>query len=202
MTSDAPVQLAAREPDAALPSAPTFEFEPHNCFACGSLNEGGLHLQLHLEHERSWAELTLDERFEGWAGMAHGGIIATILDEVMAWALVAEESWGVTARMTIDFKRPVMVGEPIRGEGWIVRSRRRLVETAGRIVGADGTLLATAEAVYVAADATRKRELQERYGYRIRAARATGQTATPDSVDAVRPAGGPPAARRLAEPPL
>ncbi len=201
MTSDAPVQLAAREPDAALASVPTFEFEPHNCFACGSLNEGGLHLQLHLEHERSWAELTLDDRFEGWAGIAHGGIIATILDEVMAWALVAEESWGVTARMTIDYKRPVMVGESIRGEGWIVRSRRRLVETAGRVVGADGTLLATAEAVYVAADATRKRELQERYGYRIRAARTTGEAATPDSVDAL-PAGDPPAARRLPEPPL
>ena len=68
--------------------------------------------------------------------MTHGGIIATILDEVMAWALVAEDNWGVTARMTLDFKRPVAVGTKVRAEGWIVRSRRRLIETAGQIVDA------------------------------------------------------------------
>ncbi len=188
MTSDAPVDQAIAGRGGAASPVPSFEFEPHNCFACGSLNEGGLQLQLHLEHERSWAEVTLDDRFEGWAGIAHGGIIATILDEVMAWALVAAENWGVTARMTIDYKRPVMVGTLIRGEGWIVRARRRLVETAGRIVDADGTLLATAEGVYVAADEARKRELQERYGYRIRASREPGRTDTPAPVAA---AGGP-----------
>lgn len=196
MTSDAPVEQALTGQGRALSPASSFEFEPHNCFACGSLNDGGLQLQLHLEHERSWAEVTLDDRFEGWAGIAHGGIIATILDEVMAWALVAAENWGVTARMTIDYKRPVMVGTLIRGEGWIVRARRRLVETAGRIVDADGTLLATAEAVYVAADEARKRELQERYGYRIRASRETGQAATPAPVDAPSGSDSPRAGRR------
>jgi uncharacterized protein (TIGR00369 family) len=148
-----------------------FEFEPHNCFACGSLNEHGLHLDLHLGDRRSWTQLILDPRFEGWAGIAHGGIIATILDEVMAWALVAEENWGVTARMKVDYRRPILVGTPIRGEGWIVRSRRRLVDTAGRIVDADGNILASAEAVYVAADEARKRELRARYGYRVREVR-------------------------------
>ena len=154
---------------------PSFEFKPHNCFACGELNEHGLHLSLHLEERRSWAEFTLEERFEGWAGVTHGGIIATILDEVMAWALVAEDNWGVTARMNLEFKRPVPVGTKVRADGWIVRSRRRLVDTAGQIVDADGAVLATAEAVYVAAGEERKRELMERYGVRIRSARATGQ---------------------------
>jgi uncharacterized protein (TIGR00369 family) len=154
---------------------PTFEFQPHNCFACGELNEHGLKLQLHLQERRSWTELVLEERFEGWAGVTHGGIIATILDEVMAWALVAEDNWGVTARMTLDFKRPVAVGTKVRAEGWIVRNRRRLIDTAGQIVDADGNLLATGEAVYVAAGEERKRELMERYGVRIRYARETGE---------------------------
>lgn len=154
---------------------PTFEFEPHNCFACGELNEHGLQLKLHLGERRSWTEFVLDERFEGWQGVTHGGILATILDEVMAWALVAEDNWGVTARMTIDFKRPVAVGTSVRAEGWIVRNRRRLVDTAGQIVDSNGTLLASAEAVYVAANEERKRELMARYGVRIRNARATGE---------------------------
>lgn len=154
---------------------PTFEFEPHNCFACGELNEHGLKLQLHLEERRSWSEFVLDDRFEGWRGVTHGGIIATILDEVMAWALVAEDNWGVTARMSLEFKRPVLVGTRVRAEGWIVRSRRRLVDTAGQVVDSQGNVLATAEAIYVAADEERKRELMERYGVRIRAARETGE---------------------------
>ena len=153
---------------------PTFEFEPHNCFACGELNEHGLQLKLHLEERRSWTEFVLDDRFEGWRGVTHGGIIATVLDEVMAWALVAEDNWGVTARMTLEFKRPVPIGTRVRAEGWIVRSRRRLVDTAGQVVDGEGNVLATAEAVYVAADEKRKRELMERYGVRIRSARETG----------------------------
>jgi uncharacterized protein (TIGR00369 family) len=158
-----------------LQDAPAYEFEPHNCFACGELNEHGLKLKLHLGERRSWSEFVLDDRFEGWAGIIHGGIIATILDEVMAWALVAEDNWGVTARMSLDFKRPVPVGTRIRAEGWVVRSRRRLVDTAGQIVDANGAILAQGEAVYLAASEERKRELMAQYGVRIRNARATGE---------------------------
>ena len=105
------------------------------------------------ERGRSWTELTLDRRFEGWDGIAHGGIICTILDEVMAWALVAEDNWGVTARMNVEFKRPVQIGRPIRADGWVTRSRRRVVDTAGRIIDAEtGETLATAEGTFVAAD--------------------------------------------------
>ena len=70
----------------------------------------------------------------------------------MAWSLVAQDNWGVTARLAVDFRRPVPVGRPIRAEGWVVRARRRLVDTAGHIVDASGTVLASAEAVYLAAD--------------------------------------------------
>jgi acyl-coenzyme A thioesterase PaaI-like protein len=144
-----------------------FEFAAHNCFACGTLNAHGLHLALHLEPERCWTELELDRRFEGWEGIAHGGIISTILDEVMAWSLVATDNWGLTARLNVDFRRPMHIGTPVRAEGWIISSRRRIVETAARIVDrASGEELATATGLYVAADAARKRELQARYGFR------------------------------------
>jgi len=165
------------------PSGPGFEIEPHHCFACGTLNEHGLHLDLHLERGRSWVELAIDDRFQGWDEIVHGGILTTILDEVMAWALVAEDNWGLTARLSVEFKAPVRTGQAIRADGWITRSRKRIVDTEARIVdAADGSLLATATGVYVAADAARKRELAARYG--VRRLQATERTAgAPGPVD-------------------
>ena len=161
MTSDATATAVVRAPGT------TFEFSPHNCFACGTLNTHGMRLEIHIEEGRSWTELRLEQRFEGWEGIAHGGILCTILDEVMAWSLVGADNWGVTARLAVNFKRPVPVDQPIRAEGWVTEMRRRLVTTSGSIVDvADGTLLASADALYVAATQDRKRELQERYGFR------------------------------------
>ena len=144
------------------------EIQPHNCFACGSLNTHGLRLELHADDGRCWTDVALPKRFEGWEGIAHGGIICTVLDEVMAWALVEHDLWGVTARMAVEFKRPVPVERAIRGEGWIVEARRRLVTAGGRLIDpADGTVLATAEALFVGASPEKKAELQARYTVRI-----------------------------------
>ncbi len=152
----------------AAGSALTIEVAPHHCFACGALNEHGIHLDLHVDGDRCWTDLALADRFQGWDGIAHGGIVCTILDEVMAWSLAATDNWGLTARMSVEFKRPVPLGVPIRGEGWITSIRRRLVETEARIVDpASGSVLATATATYVAADAARKAELQARYRFRL-----------------------------------
>ena len=164
MTSE--TRSPARPPGPVLGDQ-AFELAPHNCFACGTLNEHGLGLQIHVERSRAWTELELEPQFEGWEGIAHGGILCTILDEVMAWSLVGEDNWGVTARMSVVFKKPVPVGTRLRADGWMTRSRRRLMETEARIVDATtGAALATATGVYVAADETRKRELQRRYGFR------------------------------------
>ena len=154
----------------ALPEAGLvrFEFRPHNCFACGTLNAHGLHLVLHVEHGRSWTVLALDRGFEGWEGIAHGGIISAILDEVMAWSLVGADNWGVTARLTVNFKRPVPIGEPLRAVGVVTRERRRLVDATAELrLVESGELLATAEGVYMAAGPDRKRELREKYGFRL-----------------------------------
>lgn len=154
------------------------EVEPHNCFACGSLNEGGIHLDLHVDGDRCWTELTLADRFQGWDGIAHGGIVCTILDEVMAWSLAATDNWGLTARMSVDFKKPVRLGSRIRAEGWVAANRRRIIHTGSRIVDlSTGELLATGEGTYVAAGDERKRELQARYRLRLAPAANVGRSA-------------------------
>ncbi len=141
-----------------------FRLRPHNCFACGELNDAGLRLKLHLSPDRCWTELTASSRYEGWEGVIHGGIVSTILDEVMGWALIARDSWGVTARFSIQFKKPVTVGRTIRAEAWVTGTRRRLQEVEGHIVDAEtGEELATAQAIYVAAPEAKKREQKARY---------------------------------------
>lgn len=149
-----------------VPGVPRFEVAPHNCFACGTLNVHGLGLVLHVGSRRAWTETVLRPEFEGWEGIAHGGVLCTVLDEVMAWALVAEDNWGLTARMSVDFKRPARIGVAIRAEGWTTRSGRRLSGTAGHIVeSGSGMVIARATGLYMAADEPRKQELRRRYGF-------------------------------------
>ena len=132
--------------------------------------------------------MALERRFEGWDGVIHGGILCTILDEVMAWALVGEDNWGVTARMAVDFRKPVAVGMPIRAEGWITRcaaSDRRDRRPHRRCRDRDRA--ATATGTYVAADPARKRDLRERYGVRRAGSAGDARPADPPRpVDAAR----------------
>jgi uncharacterized protein (TIGR00369 family) len=141
-----------------------FTFEPHECFACGELNEHGLRLQLHATDEGCWTELTLDPRFQGWESVAHGGIVTTLLDEVMAWSVIGRDTWGVTARLNVSFRRPVPIGRPIRAEGWVVEDRRRMFRTAGRVIDTgSGAVLAEGEGTFVVAPPEQLRLLKARY---------------------------------------
>jgi uncharacterized protein (TIGR00369 family) len=145
-----------------------YEIAPHACFACGELSAHGLRLRLHAAGETCWTEVTLERDFQGWEGIAHGGIIATILDEVMAWSLASADAWGFTARMTIDYKRPTLVGRRLRAEGQLLQRRRRVFTTSGRLVDVEsGEVLAAAGGTYIAAPPERQADLKARYQFRI-----------------------------------
>ena len=174
-------------------------YAPHHCFACGELNEHGLHMALHAQDGRCWSDLTLDARFQGWDEIAHGGILATVLDEVMAWTLVTNDAWSVTAKLTVAFHRPVPIGRPIRAEGWIVETRRRVSRTAASITDAGtGEVLASAEGMYVAASAERRAELEARYAFRLAPAETAGwaEARPGDPTDPTGSGAGPRSARK------
>ena len=165
MTSEV---LRVGRPSSAGAEDLALEIAPHNCFACGELNRDGLQLRMHLTANGSWTEIALDRRFEGWAGITHGGILATLADEAMAWSLFSDDQLGLTARLAIDFRKPAPIERALRAEGWITDRRRLRYETAARVVDREtGELLAEATGTYVAAPPSRARELRERYGIRV-----------------------------------
>ena len=191
MTSD--VRAAGRTSPLKRDRQGAFEFEPHHCFACGELNEHGLHLELHTDPAGSWTELTLRPEFQGWDSVVHGGIIATLLDEVMAWAVIGRGTWGVTARMGVAFRRPIRTGQPIRAEGWVVAEGRRAVKAAGHVLDAvSGEVLASGESTFVAVPSAELTRLQARYGMRRVGPQGRGEDVAGDiteSVDARQPVG-------------
>jgi len=144
-----------------------FEFEPHHCFACGELNEHGMHLELHTDPTGSWLETTLAQKFQGWDSIAHGGIVCTLLDEVMAWSVIGRGTWGMTARFAVQWRKPVPTGRSIRAEGRVTEEKRRLFRTEGRVVDPEsGEVYATAEATFVAVPPAELERLKARYSWR------------------------------------
>ena len=140
--------------------------DDHNCFGCGRLNPHGLRLTLYRlgDGEGVWAPFTPERDHEGYAGLTHGGIISTVLDEVMAWTLYAREVWAVTVRMSVAFRRPVEVGEPTRAVGSLVADRGRLVEVAGQLRRErDGVVLAEATATFARVPQAQALAWRERY---------------------------------------
>jgi uncharacterized protein (TIGR00369 family) len=144
-----------------------FRFEPHHCFACGELNDGGLRLVLHTSPDGAWTETTLDGTFQGWDAVAHGGIVCTLLDEVMAWSVIGQGTWGVTARLNVAFRRPIPTGRAVRAVGRVVGDHRRAIRTAGRVFDPQtGEDYATAEGTFMALPAHDLERLKARYGMR------------------------------------
>ena len=144
-----------------------FVVDPHHCFVCGELNQRGLRATIYATAGLAWTDVTLGPDLVGWSDKAHGGILATLLDELMGWALFEHDCWGVTAELTVRFLRPVDVTRRLRVEGEVIEATRRLFRTRGRILDEDGALLATAEARYVAAPEARKAELRAAYRFHV-----------------------------------
>lgn len=138
--------------------------DDHNCFGCGRLNLHGLQLKFYLTGNGVYAPFTPGPAQEGYVGLIHGGIITTVLDEVMAWSLYRLEIWAVTAKIEVVFRQPVEVGVAIRATGRLVKDRRRLLDVAAEMRRtSDDLLLATAIATFARVPAGQAGAWQERY---------------------------------------
>ncbi len=147
------------------PAELRYGFADHHCFACGTTNPIGLGLRIELGERRASATWIPRPDDVGWSDRVHGGLLATVLDEVMAWAPSSDDAWAVTASFAVRFHQPASPGEELRAEGWVDSRRRRIYEVRGEVRSGE-RLVAEATGTYLGASPTQKAALKERYGWR------------------------------------
>jgi len=90
------------------------------CFACGTDNPHGLHMTFESDGAHVRSQLELEKRYCGWSNLAHGGILATILDETMSWTTLSlTGKLMLTKGMQVKYLRPIRVGTKITVTGYI-----------------------------------------------------------------------------------
>lgn len=119
------------------------------CFACSPRNPIGLKLVFEQDGDTCRTRFTAGPEHQGWSGVVHGGLVATLLDEVMAQWLWVRGITTMTAEMTTRFSKAVPVGECLTIEGNLVSEKGRLAEMAGKIILPDGTVAARATAKFL-----------------------------------------------------
>ena len=123
----------------------------NKCFGCGGANDAGMKLTFEQDnvHRRIVGRFVLGETYQGAGGMAHGGIIATLLDEAMGKACRFRDVRAVTAELSIEYLKPVKVDQEIVVEGYETDQKGRNLFLAGEIRNASGELLARGRGRFV-----------------------------------------------------
>ena len=123
----------------------------HMCFACGPANPAGLHMRFAAVGDRVVSNLIVPDHLRGWSNMVHGGVVSTILDEIMSWsAMHFFKSVILTKSMTVEFKKPVHVGQELKAVGTVaeVRNEREAVMAGHLYLQGEGDLLAVSTGVF------------------------------------------------------
>jgi len=120
----------------------------NNCFVCGTKNKIGLKLKFRYikKSDLVKSEVIFPEHFQGWANVVHGGLISTVLDEIMIKTAEIRGLKCVTAEININFKKPALTKIKYILNGKIKEKRRKIIFTEASIQDLDNTTIATANA--------------------------------------------------------
>jgi len=138
-------------------SAQTDVRPPNYCFGCGESNSSGMRLPFTRDeaHRKVIGSFRLDDRYQGAPGIAHGGIVALVLDEALSKVSKFCGASAVTAELNVEYLRPVRLGEEIFVEAVNDRVDGRQLYHSGEIRDAMGRVLARAKGRFVAINAER-----------------------------------------------
>jgi len=126
------------------------------CFACGPDNPIGLKLKFREENGQYIANFTAGPEHQGYDGILHGGIVSTLLDEIMTRYPYHLGFHTVTARLEVRFLKPTPIGVQLTVVGWIVKQKGRLFELRGEVRLPDGTVTAEGQAAAMVRAAVQK----------------------------------------------
>jgi uncharacterized protein (TIGR00369 family) len=126
---------------------------PHtrSCFVCGESNPFGLNLRFYEDGDGVRATFTPREEHNGFKGVTHGGLLATVLDEIMVWACaVRTKRFAYCAEMTVRFISPAPPGDKLTVIGRLMENRRgRVFHAGGELLDESGSIIATSTGKYL-----------------------------------------------------
>jgi len=114
------------------------------CFGCGPANPWGLQLKFYLDGDLCCTKISIPEHFQGYPGIAHGGIVSTIFDELMANHLYLHQVVAMTADLQVRFKKPVPTGKPLLFRSRLLSTGRHRLSELEAWAELDGEVLAQA----------------------------------------------------------
>lgn len=135
--------------------------EGYNCFCCCPTNPIGLHLEFWEDGDDILTVWHPGENYQGWVNTMHGGVIGMLMDEVAGWVVMRKlKTTGVTSRLEVKYRRPVMVTEEqITVRGHIAEQRRNIVTISLTLENSKGEVCDEGTAVYFVFDEKRAREM-------------------------------------------
>ena len=154
----------------------------NHCFACGPDNPEGMHLKFRFDERggRAWCAFRLPLRFQGPPGHAHGGIIATILDEAMGKVNKLRSVIAVTKTMEVEYLKLVPLRKRLIVEGRERSVRGRKHVNVAQILNEKGEVLARSRGLFIAIDPARM------FAKHLRPGERTGPVANAEGVRKAR----------------
>jgi len=122
--------------------------DTHHCFLCGDKNPIGFKLKFKEDKGDTISETTIPFQYQGFDGVAHGGIVATFLDEIMAQAVKKSGQKAMTGTLTVKYRKPCRTDEKIQIRGRIVEINGRIIKAQGEIIQ-DQEIVAEGEGIFV-----------------------------------------------------
>lgn len=146
--------LVREHVDAVRAMPPSDVLPPHypTCLGCGPDAEQGYHLQVRRDGDDVVGEHVFEPRQSGAPGIAHGGAVATVLDDLLGYLLYVAQVPGVTRHLAVEYLRPVLVGPAYALHGAIESREGRKLWVTATCTGPDGTVVATARGLFIAVD--------------------------------------------------
>lgn len=115
-----------------------------SCFACGQKNDNGLKLKITECEEGVCATINPPAWSGGYKKVVHGGVIATILDEVAVWAAFKRGYKSVTGELNMRIKKAMDIDGTYTAQARIINTKHRLVRAESTLVDENQRLVASA----------------------------------------------------------
>ena len=140
---------------------PWINKEGYHCFGCCPDNPIGIHMEFYEDGDDILSFWNPQQHYQGWIDTMHGGILSTIIDEIAGWVVLRKlQTCGVTSRLEVSYRKPIMTTEPQRTvRAHITKQVRNIVIIDVVIENSQGEICTSGTATYFTFDKERSKSM-------------------------------------------